>query len=100
MSTEASALPIYSLIKTSPSTALATTAGATGANQVIGENEFLTLLTTQLANQDPLNPMDNTQSVSQLARILGASGVDELVEQLHQLRVQLGDFAGKQFAWR
>lgn len=68
MATESSALPIYSLIKTNPSTALATTAGATGPNQVIGENEFLTLLTTQLANQDPLNPMDDTQSVSQLAQ--------------------------------
>ncbi|HNU20425.1 MAG TPA: flagellar hook capping FlgD N-terminal domain-containing protein, partial [Hydrogenophilus thermoluteolus] len=31
------------------------------------QNRFLTLLTTQLKNQDPLNPMDNAEVTSQLA---------------------------------
>lgn len=31
-------------------------------------NQFLTLLTTQLKNQDPLNPMDSTQFTSQLVQ--------------------------------
>jgi flagellar basal-body rod modification protein FlgD len=30
------------------------------------ESTFLTLLVSQLQNQDPLNPMDSTQFVSQL----------------------------------
>ena len=34
----------------------------------IGVDQFLKLLTTQLQNQDPLNPMDDTQSVAQLAQ--------------------------------
>lgn len=34
----------------------------------LGPTAFLTLLTTQLSNQDPLQPMDDTQSVSQLAQ--------------------------------
>lgn len=72
MTTEASALPINSLINPTPSTAAAPatsgTAAAGGANQVLGENDFLTLLTTQLQNQDPLNPMDDTQSVAELAQ--------------------------------
>jgi flagellar basal-body rod modification protein FlgD len=34
----------------------------------LGPTAFLQLLTTQLSNQDPLNPMDDTQSVSQLAQ--------------------------------
>jgi flagellar basal-body rod modification protein FlgD len=48
----------------------ASTSGATttGANQVLGATDFLTLLTTQLQNQDPLNPVDDTQSVSELAQ--------------------------------
>ena len=36
--------------------------------QQLGPTAFLTLLTTQLSNQDPLQPMDDTQSVSQLAQ--------------------------------
>jgi flagellar basal-body rod modification protein FlgD len=34
----------------------------------LGPDAFLKLLTTQLQNQDPLQPMDDTQSVSQLAQ--------------------------------
>lgn len=38
---------------------------ATGTE--LGQEEFLKLLMAQIKNQDPLNPMDDTQFVSQLA---------------------------------
>jgi flagellar basal-body rod modification protein FlgD len=65
MTTAASALPISSLINSGTSTTATT---ATGANQTLGETDFLSLLTTQLQNQDPLNPVDDTQSVAELAQ--------------------------------
>jgi flagellar basal-body rod modification protein FlgD len=34
----------------------------------LGKDEFLQLLVTQLQNQDPLDPMDNTQFVAQMAQ--------------------------------
>ncbi len=34
----------------------------------LGEQQFLQLLVTQLQNQDPLQPVDNTQFVAQLAQ--------------------------------
>jgi flagellar basal-body rod modification protein FlgD len=40
----------------------------TGTGQSLGATAFLSLLTTELQNQDPLNPMDSTQSVTQLAQ--------------------------------
>jgi flagellar basal-body rod modification protein FlgD len=40
----------------------------TGNGQQLGATAFLQLLTTELQNQDPLNPMDDTQSVTQLAQ--------------------------------
>ncbi|HTD38615.1 MAG TPA: flagellar hook capping FlgD N-terminal domain-containing protein [Candidatus Limnocylindrales bacterium] len=41
---------------------------ASALGSQLGEDAFLKLLTTQLRNQDPLNPMDDTQSVAQLAQ--------------------------------
>jgi flagellar basal-body rod modification protein FlgD len=49
------------------STTQSTTAGNAAAQQLGGNfNTFLTLLTTQLQNQDPLSPMDTTQFTQQL----------------------------------
>lgn len=47
---------------------VATSSDAADASASIGQtyNEFLTLLTTQLQNQDPLSPMDSAQFTQQL----------------------------------
>jgi flagellar basal-body rod modification protein FlgD len=45
----------------------ATTSTTTDSTKTLGENDFLSLLVAQLQNQDPTNPVDNTQFVSQLA---------------------------------
>jgi flagellar basal-body rod modification protein FlgD len=57
-------------------TTLASNPTATGANKVSASktklstdlNSFLTLLTSQLKNQDPLSPMDSTQFTNQLVQ--------------------------------
>jgi flagellar basal-body rod modification protein FlgD len=41
-------------------------------------DRFLTLLVTQMRNQDPLNPLDNAQVTSQLAQISTVTGLDKL----------------------
>src|SRR5580698_8296184 len=68
-------LPIDSLINngtTSGTSGTGSTSSTTSSDSSIssqlGPTAFLQLLTTQLSNQDPLNPMDDTQSVSQLAQ--------------------------------
>jgi flagellar basal-body rod modification protein FlgD len=42
------------------------------------QDRFMTLLVTQLKNQDPLNPMDNAQVTSQMAQLSTVSGIDKL----------------------
>jgi flagellar basal-body rod modification protein FlgD len=49
------------------------------------QNKFLTLLTAQLKNQDPLNPMDNAQMTSQLAQISTLDGIERLNTTLQSL---------------
>lgn len=49
------------------------------------QSRFLTLLTTQLKNQDPLNPLDNAQMTSQLAQISTVDGIERLNKTLASL---------------
>jgi flagellar basal-body rod modification protein FlgD len=49
------------------------------------QDRFLKLLTTQLKNQDPLNPLDNAQVTSQLAQISTVSGIEKLNATLQLL---------------
>lgn len=49
------------------------------------QDRFLTLLVTQLKNQDPLNPLDNAQVTTQLAQLNMASGIETLNATLSKL---------------
>ncbi len=49
------------------------------------QDKFLTLLVTQMKNQDPLNPLDNAQVTSQMAQLSTVSGIDKLNSTLQAL---------------
>ena len=49
-----------------------------GSSSADLQNQFMTLLIAQLKNQDPTNPMDNSQLTSQLAQINTLSGIEQL----------------------
>ncbi|WLS77467.1 flagellar hook assembly protein FlgD [Erwinia pyri] len=53
------------------------------------QNNFLTLLVTQLQNQDPTNPMDNSQLTTQLAQINTLSGIEKLNTTLGSISGQI-----------
>ncbi|MBR9903507.1 MAG: flagellar hook assembly protein FlgD [Gammaproteobacteria bacterium] len=50
---------------------------------------FMTLLITQLQNQDPLNPMENSEMTSQLAQINTVSSIEELNSTLEGITSQM-----------
>jgi len=37
-------------------------------NKVLGQNDFLQLLVTQMQNQDPMSPMQDTEFIAQMAQ--------------------------------
>jgi flagellar basal-body rod modification protein FlgD len=68
----------------------------------LGKDAFLQLLVTQLENQDPLEPMEDTEFISQLAQFSNleqmtniAQGVDTLVESSSQDMLSGVNYIGK-----
>jgi flagellar basal-body rod modification protein FlgD len=60
---------------------------ASAANGIQGltTNDFLTLMTTQLKNQDPLNPTDSNQFLSQLAQLSTVTGISSMNKSMSTL---------------
>lgn len=64
-----------------------TSTSSTTADSVSADTDkFMTLLVTQLQNQDPLNPMDNAEMTSQLAQLQTVTGINNLNTTLTSLQ--------------
>lgn len=59
---------------------------ADNSNQTLSQEDFFSLLTEQLANQDPTKPVDNDQMVAQMTSFTMADGIE-------QLNTKFSDFA-------
>jgi len=51
----------------------------------LGQKDFLKLMTTQLRNQDPFEPMDNGEFLGQLASFGTVSGINDLKAEIQKL---------------
>ena len=71
--------------RTSTSTPVAS-AGST----TLGQNDFLKLMTAQMKNQDPFDPVDNTQMVAQMAQFSSLAGISEMSATLKGISDKLG----------
>jgi flagellar basal-body rod modification protein FlgD len=61
-------MPTISSTQSTSGTTAQGSSGASTSSTTVDKNMFLQLLVAQLQNQDPLNPSDGTQFVSQLAQ--------------------------------
>lgn len=68
----------------------------TSSTAVDAQSRFLTLLTAQLKNQDPLNPLDNAQMTSQLAQINTVDGIEKLNATLQKMMANSNDATAMQ----
>lgn len=60
-----------------------------GSGQQMGQSDFLRLMTAQLSQQDPFNPVDNQQMVAQMAQFSSLAGITETNTTLQQISDQL-----------
>ena len=58
---------------------------STSQSNVMGKDDFLNLLITQLQNQDPLNPTDSTEFTAQLAQFTSLEQLGNVNENLMEL---------------
>jgi|SRR5690625_619257 len=73
----------------------------------LGKDEFMKILMTQLQNQDPLNPMDDREFISQMATFSTleqtmnmANSIDKLVQsQLMSPVIQYSQMVGKEVSY-
>jgi len=54
------------------------------ADQTLGKDEFLTLLVAQLQNQDPMEPMDDTEYIAQLAQFSSLEQMQNMNDNLEE----------------
>ncbi|ERK07004.1 Flagellar basal-body rod modification protein FlgD [Pantoea sp. AS-PWVM4] len=72
-----------------PTVLSSSSSSSTGNSAEDLQNQFLTMLVTQLQNQDPTNPMDNSQLTTQLAQINTLSGIEKLNTTLGSISGQI-----------
>jgi flagellar basal-body rod modification protein FlgD len=65
-------------------------ANTSSASPSLGQADFLKLMTAQLQNQDPFDPVDNTQMIAQMAQFSSLAGITEMSSTLKAISDKLG----------
>ncbi|MBS4203781.1 flagellar hook assembly protein FlgD [Lederbergia citrea] len=76
-------------------------------NDILGKDDFLKILMTQLQNQDPMNPMEDKDFIAQMATFSSLeqmTNMNKSMDQLLQLESQTSliaynQFVGKEVTW-
>lgn len=59
------------------------------AGKTLGQSDFLRLMTTQLKEQDPFDPVDNQAMVAQMAQFSSVAGISEMNVSLKGIADQI-----------
>lgn len=75
-----------------PLTALGPTPGTSTSGKGyadLGQADFFRLLTVQIQQQDPFDPVDNKEMLAQMAQFSSLSGIAEMNETLKSIALKL-----------
>jgi flagellar basal-body rod modification protein FlgD len=59
------------------------------ASQMLGQADFIRLMTTQMKLQDPTDPVDNKEMIAQMAQFSSLSGIETINNTLKAISAQL-----------
>lgn len=82
-------MAVTNVVDSSVTGAMNGATGGAGSTSADLQDSFMTLLVTQLKNQDPMNPMENAEMTSQLAQINTVTGIEKLNDTLAGINGQL-----------
>jgi flagellar basal-body rod modification protein FlgD len=69
---------------------------STPKTEILGKDDFLTLLVTQLQHQDPLNPKDSAEFTAQLAQFSSLEQLGNVNDNLEYLKLALASSTNSQ----
>ncbi|MBB3125885.1 flagellar basal-body rod modification protein FlgD [Paenibacillus rhizosphaerae] len=75
---------------------------ASTKTQTLGKDQFLSILVTQLQNQDPMQPMEDKEFIAQMAQFTSVEQLMNISSQLTAMSQSLGNVSGligKQISW-
>ncbi|MGN7165840.1 flagellar hook capping FlgD N-terminal domain-containing protein [Paenibacillus cellulositrophicus] len=75
---------------------------ASAKTQTLGKDQFLSILVTQLKNQDPMQPMEDKEFIAQMAQFTSVEQLMNISSQLNAMNQSLGNVSGligKQISW-
>lgn len=78
------------------------TSSVTNKTNTLGKDEFLKILVTQLKNQDPMQPMQDTDFIAQMAQFSSVEQLMNMSENMGKLSQNLGlasSMIGKNVEW-
>lgn len=77
---------------TQSATTPATPYAAASTKQSLGQEDFLTLMTAQLKNQDPMAPMNNAEFMGQMAQFSTVQGIGQVNETLGNIDGEMRNY--------
>ncbi|WP_425806988.1 flagellar hook capping FlgD N-terminal domain-containing protein [Desulfitobacterium sp. Sab5] len=68
------------------------TAVSNAVTKTLGKDDFLKLLTTELTNQDPLQPMDNKDFIAQMAQFSSLEQMNNVSKSVQDLNTSMTSY--------
>jgi flagellar basal-body rod modification protein FlgD len=86
-------MTVNSISRAVPSSA-PPTASTTGRGfSSLGQDDFVRLLTVQMQQQDPFDPVDNKEMLAQMAQFSSLAGINDVNSTLQQISAKLDALA-------
>ncbi|MCJ8010606.1 flagellar hook capping protein [Paenibacillus sp. KQZ6P-2] len=85
-----------------PNYSASNVAKASAKTQSLGKDQFLSILITQLQNQDPMQPMEDKEFIAQMAQFSTVEQLLNISNQLTAMSQSLGNVSGligKEITW-